>query len=53
MNYYEYWKNSKGNRDVVFEDVFNNLKKSITILEIGVSRNLDKAVRGSDVALVP
>ena len=48
MDYYEYWKNSKGNRDVVFEDVFNNLKKSITILEIGVSRNLDKAVRGSD-----
>lgn len=48
MNYYEYWKSSKGNRDEVFNDVFQNLNKPVNILEIGVSRNLDPAVRGSD-----
>lgn len=48
MNYYEHWQNSKGNRDLVFNDILKHFQKPITILEIGVSRNLNPSVRGSD-----
>ena len=49
MNYYNFWRNSKGNRDIVFNDVFSIFfERPITILEIGVSRNLYPSVRGSD-----
>ena len=48
MNYYDFWKNSKGNRDIVFNSIFKNFHNPITILEIGVSRDLNPAVRSSD-----
>lgn len=49
MNYYEHFKNSKGNRDTVFQDVLNRLGgKSAAILEVGCSRNLSPGSRQGD-----
>jgi hypothetical protein len=49
MNYYEYFKRSKGNRDPVFKyalDLFN--EKPIHILEIGAARNISFEARQGD-----
>jgi hypothetical protein len=49
MDYYQYFKDSKGNRDTVFQDVLERFnKKSIAILEVGCARNLSKGSRQGD-----
>ncbi len=49
MNYYEYFKSTKGNRDTVFQDVLARLNgKSASILEVGCSRDLSNYARQGD-----
>lgn len=50
MNQYlEHFLNSKGNRDLIFQDVLNSFSgKPISILEIGAARNLDSYSRMAD-----
>lgn len=49
MNYYQYFLNSKGNRDSVFDYVLNCFnEKPINILEIGATRDLNLDSRQGD-----
>lgn len=49
MNYYQFFKNSVGNRDTIFNYVLEKFyNRPISILEIGCSRNLDAGSRMGD-----
>ena len=47
MDYYKIFKETKGNRDPIFQEVLNNfIKKPISILEIGSLRDLQNGRAG-------
>ena len=49
MDHYNYFKNSFGNRDIVFDTILNHFRPApISILEIGCARDLNKGSRDSD-----
>jgi predicted O-methyltransferase YrrM len=46
--YYEHFKNSFGTRDEVYQTILNQFQRPISILEIGVARDLGLYTRDSD-----